>query len=107
MILEAFSRILQSQQPVTDEPAQVILHRWLVSLLEQPLDSNDAGSVDHVVRVIQTELALSYTNQRPVIMAKSLSGQRLLHTLQWYCDSYEQWQFRRWLHQANTAHFGG
>ena len=124
LILEAFSHVLKHEHNLTRQPPQLILHRWLLAMLVEPPaddpclkpadsvpieDTEDTGTEtipDTVVKkVLQTEFNLHYVDDYPIITAASASGQRLLSSLQWYCDSYEQWQFRRWLHQAQVNSF--
>lgn len=118
MILEAFSEHLKAHnQPLTTamvadallttaekpQPAhsysRELLHEWLVTQLQ--VDSPD----DHVIRVVQSELALVVYQGQPYIAPVSESGQRLLDTLEHYCDSYDHWQFSRWLHVVEPGDF--
>ncbi|MEB3287697.1 MAG: hypothetical protein VKJ04_09355 [Vampirovibrionales bacterium] len=42
-----------------------------------------------------------------VFAPKTDSGKRLLKTLVSFCQSYDQWQFSRWLHHVNASDFSG
>ena len=39
------------------------------------------------------------------VVPNSKSGEILLNSLYLYCDSYEQWQFSRWLHHLKPHNF--
>ncbi len=100
MILEAFSVTLRQEWKLGEQPAKSILHRWLLKNL------TEANPQDHVTKVIQTELKLLHLPQHQLgYIAKSPTGQTLLKSLYQYCDSYEQWQFSRWLHELKPQSF--
>lgn len=99
MILEAFSQTLHSHWHPTECSAVVLLHRWLLGILTEP------DPQDMVSRIIQTEVALLNMPAHPTFVARSTTGKTLLNSLYQYCDSYEQWQFRRWLHESKPHHF--
>ena len=60
---------------------------------------------NNVARVLHAEFALLVVDAETVIIPRSRYGEKLLHSLQHYCESYEHWMFRRWLHEANTSDF--
>ena len=99
MILEAFSVVLHRERDQTDLPALAILYRWLVGIL------TEAEPQDNVSKVIHTELSLHYTPGQLTFSPKSKSGEILLNSLYLYCDSYERWQFGRWLHHLKPHNF--
>ncbi len=100
MILEAFSKVLHEERARTGDSAENILHDWL----QDQLACYDA-ELDNVTRVIQTEVAMLNISGQIVFTGRSTTGQTLLDSLYLYCDSYEQWQFRRWLHHAKPHSF--
>jgi len=99
MILEAFSEVLHRERQRTGQQALDILQRWLLSIL------SEAVPADNIERVIHAEIALADLTGQPVFLSKSGSGEILLKSLYTYCDSYEHWQFRRWLHNLNATAF--
>ena len=109
MILESFSQVLHQQWHPKSSPAHHVLTHWLLSYL---LSGPEADTrlpdepVDLIHRVLETELCVIEAKGRPpVIVARSQTGQILLKSLYQYCESYEQWMFRRWLHQASADEF--
>lgn len=99
MILTAFSHVLQRDWHRYGRSAKAVLHAWLLATL------TEAHPQDNVGRVIHAELKLLYLNGRTAFAPRHASGQILLHSLFNYCESYEQWQFRRWLHEAQPQTF--
>lgn len=100
MILEAFSRILHDRWHQTERPARTVLHEWLQEIIRHP-----GMPRNNVERVIRTELAMIRANRRRYFVGRSPSGQILLDSLYDYCESYERWQFRRWLHHVKPQAF--
>lgn len=95
----ALAATQRKPNPASQQPSRAILHRWLMSHLQ-------AAEVDnHVTSVIQAELMLVVYQAQTFVAPVSPSGQRLLTTLEEYCDSYDQWQFSRWLHVINASDF--
>jgi hypothetical protein len=101
MILEAFSRVLR-QEYASDRPALLILQSWLTHHLQQP-EEQAASNV--VTSVLHTELELKTRGSTHCLQARSKSGKMLLNSLYGYCRSYEDWQYRRWLHIVQPADF--
>jgi hypothetical protein len=99
MILEAFSHVLHREWGREDNSARDILHRWLLSVL------TEAEPKDNVSKVIHTEIALLNAPGHAIFLAKSDTGETLLNSLYMYCDSYENWQFGRWLHEIKPHRF--
>lgn len=99
MILEAFSEILKDQYGDTGESALSILNRWIRETL------TNGRPKCNVHRVLHAEFALLVVDSETVIIPRSRDGEKLLHSLQHYCESYEHWMFRRWLHEAKTTDF--
>lgn len=99
MILEAFSQILHRDWHVEGESAKSILHRWLLGML------TDIQPDDNVSKVIHTELEMHHNADCIAFLPKSYTGQILLNSLYLYCDSYESWQFSRWVHEQKPQHF--
>ena len=99
MILEAFSDILKERYPDEGVSATVILEQWILGILT-------AGKPSHSVeRVIHAEFALLICGEETAILPRSKDAERLLKSLTHYCESYEHWVFRRWLHHAKANHF--
>lgn len=118
MILEAFSEHLKAHnQPLTSAmvadalltsaqkptPTKSHSREVLFEWLNEQLHVADAE--DHVTRVIQAELALVVYQGQPFVTPITDSGRRLLDTLEHYCDSYDHWQFSRWLHVLEPGDF--
>lgn len=100
MILEAFSQQLHSQYCYKQRSAQTVLQNWLLAQLSEALPN------DIVTRVLQTEIGMDDTTTGLVAFyGKSTTGEVLLNSLIIYCDSYEHWQFRRWVHELKPATF--
>jgi hypothetical protein len=108
VILEAFSHVLHKEYG-SKQPAVVVLQRWLAAQLMNPAPEG----LDHVHSILLTELSLkrkaipAKTGLRYVlfVQANSISGQVLLNSLYEYCRSYEDWQYRRWLHTVKASDF--
>jgi hypothetical protein len=100
MILEAFSEMLKIHHEQGETDAHDILNNWILEILRK------GKPVNNVDRVIHAEFALLISGDETVILPKSHSGEKLLNSLKHYCESYDHWMFRRWLHQANASHFG-
>ena len=100
MILEAFSEVLKDTYPIGGKAAHAILEDWVLGILAQKIPSNN------VERVVQHELAVLVSADERTIIARSRSGQKLLNSLEHYCESFDHWMFRRWLHEAKANHFG-
>ncbi|MDX2084579.1 MAG: hypothetical protein SFZ03_04240 [Candidatus Melainabacteria bacterium] len=99
VILEAFSAQLHAQFDL-DRSAVDILHGWLMHVLTSP-----QAQYGHVSRAIHMEITVIRFNGEIYFQGKSLSGQCLLESLYDYCRSYEDWQFRRWLHERKASDF--
>jgi hypothetical protein len=109
MILEAFSTTLKAEFSPTQR-ASVVLGKWLIDHLSHP----NPSSSDKVHCILTAELELT---PRPdqlslatlplhqLVKPKSPTGVTLLRALMFYCDSFEHWHYRRWLHQLNASDF--
>ena len=111
MILEAFSDYLKHHNPPvtssvekTAVPSRQVLEAWLRDYLCNRVAASDMASY-HLCRSIQTEFTLIVWQGRQWVAATSDSGQRLWNTLQHYADSYDQWQFARWMHTTQASDF--
>ena len=111
MILEAFSDYLKQHNPPvltsvgkTSLPSRKVLEAWLRRYLANGVTASDIASY-HLCRSIQTEFTLIVWQGRQWVAATSESGQRLLNTLEHYADSYDQWQFARWMHTTQASDF--
>lgn len=100
MILEAFSDVMKREYRQSCDPV-AILHDWLESYLERPVDPYDPIS-----QVIHTEIEMIYDTGERAFEGLSRSGKVLLKSLTSYCISYDHWQFSRWLHDLRASDFG-
>jgi hypothetical protein len=120
VILEAFSKYLHEADP--SHTSTEVLARWLWERLNTPPISN-------VDSVIHSEISLcrqdtSEDDLDPdelcifkkddencevdtayVFRGKSVSGDRLLHSLKTYGQSYEQQKWSRWVHKIKASDF--
>ena len=104
MILEAFSKHLQSEENRDLAPERV-LYQWLFLMLCLPPDPND-----QVSKVIHTEIEMIWhgddDNETYVTFeGRSSTGKQLLKSLVDYCRSYDHWQFTKWLHHVQASDF--
>ncbi len=99
MILEAFSQTLRREWEQDENPATEILHGWLFNIL------TEASPIDNVSKVIHAEVALIDVSGNPSFIGRSKTGETLLKSLYLYCESFERWQFSRWLHHLKPHHF--
>ncbi len=99
MILEAFSRTLRQRWEVGGIPARELLHHWLLEKL------SEASPSDTISKILHMELEVLSRGGQFVFLARSPSGKTMLKALYRYCDSYEQWQFSRWLHHVKATAF--
>ncbi len=103
MILEAFSIVLRqgycAENTAAGPTAMDILHHWLRAILSKPFPE---GNVE---KVIHAEISMLCCEEQVAFMPRSRSGESLLKTLYYYCESYEQWQFNRWLHHVKPHYF--
>jgi hypothetical protein len=111
MILEAFSDYLKQHNPPVATavekatlPSRQLLDAWLGQYLQNQVPARDIASY-HLCRSIQTEFTLISWQGKHWIAATSDSGQRLWNALQHYADSYDQWQFSRFLHAVHASDF--
>lgn len=109
MILEAFSTTLKAEFSPTKR-AGVVLRHWLMGHLSQP----NPASADkvHCILIAELELTTHASDATALsapliqlIQPKSATGTTLLKSLLFYCDSFEHWHYRRWLHQLNASDF--
>jgi hypothetical protein len=108
VILEAFSHVLHKEYG-PKQPAVAVLQRWLAAQLM----NQTPEALDHVHHIVLTELSLKRKAVRRknglryvlFVQANSISGQVLLNSLYDYCRSYEDWQYRRWLHTVKASDF--
>lgn len=130
MILEAFSEVLKQRYQKPGD-ALPLLEGWLMGYLLDSLAPNGSQE-SHVQNVLTTEIEVLWVKAPPIkdkvkdklkgnptskkmpmlapapmaiFVGKSPTGHRLLNSLTEYCKSYEDWQYRRWLHQVQPAHF--
>jgi hypothetical protein len=111
MILEAFSDYLKHHNPPSltqagkrPLPSRQLLEGWLRRYLRNQVAVVDLTTYQ-LCRSIQTEFTLIGWQGKQWIAATSDSGQRLLTTLRHYADSYDQWQFARWMHTTQASDF--
>ncbi len=112
MILEAFSQYLKHHNPpavsltpgVSPVASRRVLEAWLRRYLRNQVTVTDIASYQ-LCRSIQTEFTLVAWQGQHWISATSTSGQRLWAALQHYADSYDQWQFARWMHTTHASDF--
>ncbi|MDH4379191.1 MAG: hypothetical protein QE263_04725 [Vampirovibrionales bacterium] len=111
MILEAFSDYLKRNNPPSTTqaakkplPSRQLLEGWLHSYLRNQVTVADVASYQ-LCRSIQMEFTLIGWQGKQWVAATSDSGQRLWTTLQHYADSYDQWQFARWMHTTQASDF--
>lgn len=123
MIVEAFSHYLKKQFAVlspddsnhksygeTRVNTRDILHRWLDEHLNNKFTHNlhtKSGKENAIAvgNVIREEITIAQFEDELWYIGTSDSGERLLKTLYHYCDSYDRWQFSRWLHQVQPSQF--
>ncbi len=100
MILESFAETLKAQF-VERGSAIRILQDWLLWHLKHPEKSSD----DKVRDVLVSEIELTVESPMTLFQGKSPTGDVLLKSLYEYCVSYEDWQYRRWLHDVKASDF--
>ena len=114
MILEAFAPLLQRyyrryrqphNEPTARPSALSLLQAWLYRHLSAPKPLSTTWAARHVHQVLRTEITLVATHPFLVFQGNSAGGQRLLESLTAYCHSYEDWEYRRWLHQLKASDF--
>jgi hypothetical protein len=69
--------------------------------LKHPTPSTE----DKVRDVLVAEIELTLETPVLLFQGKSPSGDILLKSLYEYCLSYEDWQYRRWLHEVKASDF--
>ncbi len=102
MILEAFSKTLITQFSQRGDALR-ILQEWLNLYLSMPIHSDS----NMVHRVLHTEIERTDASPFMLFRGKSPSGDILLQSLYDYCRSYEDWEYRRWLHTLKASDFEG
>lgn len=126
MILEAFSQYLHHHYPrhalaldtlsLTGEGGELvsrnkveaeempaitdILYEWLYKHLSIPCQEQDPVS-----RILHTEVVMVHFDEAYYFEPASPSGEVLLESLEAYCESYDNWQFSRWLHNVKASDF--
>lgn len=109
MILEAFAPVLQTHWKPKQQPAIHILQAWLLKALATPLPPKRLAKIeqptDWAPYVLQTEIELTASSPVLLFQGKTPTGDKLLRSLYEYCISYEDWQYRRWLHEVKPADF--
>lgn len=118
MILEAFSNYLQRHYPrhalgigastvsnyetVAEEMPSItdILYEWLYKNLSLPSSEDDPVS-----KILHTEIMMVSFDEAYYFEPTGPSGEQLLETLEHYCESYDHWQFSRWLHDVKASDF--
>jgi hypothetical protein len=111
LILDAFSRVLRHPDHA-NQPATDVLMEWLYAvLMEQPWQALDSLNDQDLTRsqitaVLSSAFDIIETNHdHRVIVSRSANAQALLDSLLAYARCYEDWQYRRWLHQAKATDF--
>lgn len=99
MILEAFSEVLHREWSHQGDSARDILHRWLLGVLVEAEPKNLTYTVIH------TEICVMNLPEKTIFAGRSDTGHTLLRSLYLYCDSFERWQFGRWLHSVKPHSF--
>jgi len=104
MILEAFAQTLQRCFN-KENGATSVLQTWLLWHLKSDNDIKDDDQARQVRNVLKAEIELC--DHHPIILfqGKSESGDILLKSLYDYSLSYEDWQYRRWLHSVKASDF--
>jgi hypothetical protein len=100
MILEAFAETLKAQF-LQRGSAIHVLQQWLLWHLKHPTPTTE----DKVRDVLLAEIELTLETPVLLFQGKSPSGDILLKSLYEYCLSYEDWQYRRWLHEVKASDF--
>ncbi|MBY0451083.1 MAG: hypothetical protein K2X01_10715 [Cyanobacteria bacterium] len=103
VILEAFSQRLQQEYGGIRTPLE-ILEAWLTEQLQMPRLVNGPGE-NKVSRVIQAEVVMLTVNGTCYFEGRTATGRQLLDSLYQYCESYDHWQFARWLHDVRASDF--
>ena len=111
LILESFSRVLRHPDHIA-QPATEVLMQWLYDvLMEKPWIALESLS-DHDLTDSQIRAVLSSAFDVVVagqgqwaIVSRSANAQHLLDSLLQYARCFEDWQYRRWLHQAKATDF--
>lgn len=112
MILEAFSKYLQSSDP--ERSAVNVLVQWLWERLSMPAQNNVDRVIKHEIGIERDEtkkaeelapFAESGEAARYTFVALSSSGSRLLNSLYEYAMSYEQQKWSRWVHCVKASDF--
>ncbi len=99
MILEAFSQVLQLPEN-RDRAPEDVLDEWLWEILSAQPETNDMVGAS-----IHAEIMPTFWNGDLAFQGRSMSGRRLLKSLQSYCKSYEHWQFAKWIHHIKASDF--
>jgi hypothetical protein len=102
MILEAFSEVLHQYYHHSERSATAVLQQWLHYHLSHPCPQ----PCNHIHRVLLTEIQyIEGSSSLMVFSGRSPSGDKLLASVYDYCQSYENWQYRRWLHTVQPKDF--
>jgi hypothetical protein len=104
MILEAFAKTLQRCFD-KENGARDILQAWLTWHLNSTTDIKECDEDRQVRNVLKAEIALCEDDSIFMFQGKSDTGDVLLRSLYEYCLSYEDWQYRRWLHTVKASDF--
>jgi hypothetical protein len=113
MIIETFSRVLRHPDHA-GRPAREVLLEWIADVLSgQPWQMLDTMT-DDTLTPTQVHAVLTYAFKVTVdaqgklsVRPHSTAAQQLLHSLLDYAESYESWQYRRWLHHQKASDFTG
>lgn len=113
MILEAFSKYLQSSDP--ERSAVNVLVQWLWERLSLPAQNNVDRVIKHEIGIERGETSGKSEELAPfaengesakyTFVALSSSGSRLLNSLYEYAMSYEQQKWSRWVHCVKASDF--
>jgi hypothetical protein len=111
LILDAFSRVLRHPDNATASPAQLLVE-WITAILtDQPMTSLDSLSDNdltpaQIKAIFSQAFQLIQTNHGPpAIVSRHTHAQQLLDSLLHYAHSFDDWQYRRWLHTTKATDF--
>jgi hypothetical protein len=111
LILETFSRVIRHPD-YTGQPATEVLMQWLYAvLMEKPFSSLESLSeqdlTDSQVKAILCAAfdVIEAGQGHWAIISRTANAQHLLDSLMQYARCYEDWQYRRWLHQTKATDF--
>ena len=101
MIIAEFAKYLQQHDDeiIEQKSSCSLLCAWVLSILERTPKNN-------IEKIIHAEIALAENDYGEfLLVAKSVSGQKLTNALYNFALSYEQHLMRKWLHDKNANDF--